>query len=231
MLDNPLILVAEDEPQIADVLVAYLEREGFRTVHAADGQTALDHHRALRPDLVLLDIKLPKVDGLAVLTDLRRTSDTAVIMVTALGEDLDKLLALRVGADDYIVKPFNPLEVVARVRTVLRRTLGSQRAAIVRVGLLEIDRSAHLAEIVQGEQRVPLDLTPTEFRILACMAASPRKAFTRGEIIDGCLPEGEAMDRTVDSHASNLRRKIAEAGGGEMMEAVRGVGYRLAALR
>lgn len=230
MIDNALILVAEDEGKIAEVLVAYLEREGFRTVRASDGQVALDHHRMLRPDLVLLDIKLPKVDGLTVLSDIRSTSDTPVIMVTAMKEDLDKLLALRVGADDYVVKPFNPLEVVARVRTVLRRTQGQRQASILRIGALEIDRVAHLAEVVQGERRVALNLTATEFRILGCMAANPRKAFTRGEIIDACLPEREAMERTVDSHVSNLRRKIAEAGGGEMLGGVRGVGYRLTAM-
>ncbi|WP_066779648.1 response regulator [Sphingomonas sp. CCH5-D11] len=230
MAENALILVAEDESQIAEVLIAYLEREGFRTVHASDGRIALDHHSMLNPDLVLLDIKLPKLDGLAVLSQLRRTSDTPVIMVTALKEDLDKLLALRVGADDYVVKPFNPLEVVARVRTVLRRTRGQQSTRALRVGALEIDRVAHHAQVSVKEARTSLDLTPTEFRILVHMAETPRKAFTRSELIDACLPEGEAVERTVDSHISNLRRKIADAGGGEMMESVRGIGYRLEAL-
>lgn len=230
MSENALILVAEDEPQIAEVLVAYLEREGFRTVHASDGRIALDHHAMLNPDLILLDIKLPKIDGLAILAQLRRTSDTPVIMVTAMKEDLDKLLALRVGADDYVVKPFNPLEVVARVRTVLRRTQGQQSDRTLRIGAVEIDRVAHHAQVLVDGVRSSLDLTPTEFRILLHMAATPRKAFARSELIDACLPEGEAVERTVDSHVSNLRRKIAEAGGGEMMHTVRGIGYRLEAI-
>lgn len=231
-MDNALILVAEDEPQIADVLAAYLARENFRTVSARDGQSALDLHRQLRPDLVLLDIKMPKRDGFEVLAELRRRGDTPVIMVTALHEDLDKLTALRVGADDYVVKPFNPLEVVARVRTVLRRTQTDRGSTVIRVGLLEIDPSEHSAKITQVDGvSKPIDLTPTEFRLLAHMARAPRRAFARSELVDACLREGEAMERTVDSHASNLRKKIWEAGGGEMIESVRGVGYRLEAIR
>lgn len=223
MTDNALILVAEDEPQIADVLIAYLVREGYRTVHAADGRVALDHHRLLRPDLILLDVKLPKLDGLEVLAEVRRRGTTPVIMVTALAEDLDKLLGLRAGADDYVVKPFNTLEVMARVRSVLRRAGTAGPAPVLRVGRLDIDLEGHFASIAG---RV-IDLTPTEFRLLAHMARQPRRAFNRAELVDACLPEGEALARTVDSHASNLRRKISEAGGGMMVEAVRGVGYRL----
>lgn len=226
MTENALILVVEDEANIADVLLAYLEREGFRTVHAADGQTALDHHRMLQPDLLLLDVRLPKQDGIAVLAEVRRRDETPVIMVTAMNEDLDKLLALKVGADDYVVKPFNPLEVVARVKTVLRRANGTGKSSMLRVGRLEIELEAHFARIVGDNSRL-LDLTPTEFRLLACMARHPRRAFSRAELVDMCLPEGEAVERTVDSHASNLRRKIADAGGGKMMEPVRGIGYRL----
>ena len=121
-MDNALILIVEDEPEIAEILDAYLSRDGFRTVRAGDGVTALQHHRMLRPDLVVLDVKLPKADGFEVLAEIRRRGDTPVIMATALAEDLDKLSALRIGADDYVVKPFNPLELVARARAVLRRT-------------------------------------------------------------------------------------------------------------
>ena len=121
---EPLILIAEDEAEIADILDAYLVRDGFRTVRAENGRIALDLHLALKPDLVLLDIKMPVVDGYDVLTEMRRRGNTPVIMVSALQEDIDKLLALRLGTDDYVVKPFNPLEVVARARAVLRRTQG-----------------------------------------------------------------------------------------------------------
>lgn len=137
-----LVLIVEDEAEIADILAAYLEREGLRTLRAADGQIALDMHRSMRPDLVLLDVQLPRLDGWSVLTQLRQRGETPVIMLTALDQDLDKLTALRMGADDYVVKPFNPAEVAARVRAVLRRTLRSSRVdapSALRVGPLLID--------------------------------------------------------------------------------------------
>ena len=137
-----LVLIVEDEAEIADILTAYLEREGLRTLRAADGHTALDLHRSARPDLVLLDVQLPRLDGWSVLTQLRQRGETPVIMLTALDQDLDKLTALRMGADDYVVKPFNPAEVAARVRAVLRRTLRAARVdapTALRVGPLLID--------------------------------------------------------------------------------------------
>jgi two-component system, OmpR family, response regulator AdeR len=226
-MHNALILIAEDEHQIAEVLTIYLQREGFRTVCASDGQVALDHHLALRPDLVLLDIKLPKRDGFDVLAEVRRRGETPVIMVTALKDDLDKLTALRVGADDYITKPFNTMEVVARVKTVLRRTADGGGAKVLRAGAIEVDLVAHAAKVRNENTMTPLNLTLTEFRILTHMARNPSRAFSRSELVDACLPEGEAIGRTVDSHISNLRRKIESAGGGQLLEAVRGVGYRL----
>jgi two-component system response regulator AdeR len=226
-MDNALVLIAEDEGAIADVLVAYVEREGMRAVHASDGQVALDQHAALRPDIVLLDIKLPKRDGFEVLAELRRRGDTPVIMVTALGDDLDKLTALRVGADDYIVKPFNTLEVIARVRTVLRRVESAGRSGPRRVAGLEISLEEHAIHVMLGEGRKALDLTLTEFRLIAHMARAPRRAFTRAELVDACITGADAADRTVDSHVSNIRRKILAAGGRAIMEGVRGIGYRL----
>lgn len=123
---NALILIAEDDPEIADIIRAYLEREGFRTVHAPDGRIALDLHHALKPDLILLDVSMPRMDGWEVLAAVRQSSTTPVIMVTALDQDIDKLQALRIGADDYVVKPFNAVEVVARTKAVLRRTAGDR---------------------------------------------------------------------------------------------------------
>ncbi|WP_184807866.1 response regulator [Nitrospirillum iridis] len=224
---SALVLIAEDEPEIASILQGYLEREGLRTVTAINGQVALDLHRALPPDIVILDVKMPKVDGYEVLAELRRRGDTPVIMVTALSEDLDKLQALRIGADDYIVKPFNPLEVVARVKAVLRRTRSAEGQTLLRLGALELDLTAHMAVVTTDKGRSRLDLTLTEFRILAHMMRSPTRAFTRGELIDACLPEGDTLERTIDSHASNIRRKLQAAGAGGFMEGVRGVGYRL----
>ncbi|WP_316979457.1 response regulator [Shumkonia mesophila] len=226
-MNNALILIIEDEPEIAEIIGTYLSREGFRIITAGDGTVGLAHHLRLRPDLVVLDIKLPGQDGYEVLAAIRRRGDTPVIMVTALAEDLDKLQALRIGADDYVVKPFNPLEVVARAKAVLRRTIGRGTERMLRVGPLTIDPRAYRVEVENAAGPVTLDLTRTEFRILAHMAASVGRAFERSELVDACLPEGEALDRTVDSHVSNLRRKLAAAGADGLLAGVRGVGYRL----
>lgn len=227
--DNALILVAEDEPEIAEVIAAYLEREGFRTVRAADGRSALELHLALKPDLVMLDVQMPRLDGWAVLAELRRRGDTPVIMLTALDQDIDKLQALRIGADDYVVKPFNAVEVAARARAVLRRA-GGAHGTTLRIGPVEVDLESHLASVIAGEgpDRVSLPLTLTEFRILAHMARAPRRAFSRSELVDACLPGGEALDRTVDTHLSKLRRKLEDAGAPGLVNNVRGVGFRLA---
>ncbi|ETD76311.1 response regulator [Rhodobacter capsulatus] len=228
-MTNALILIIEDEPEIAEILESYFAREGFRVICAGDGPLGLAHHQRLRPDLVVLDIKLPGLDGYEVLATIRRRGETPVIMVTALAEDLDKLQALRIGADDYVVKPFNPLEVVARARAVLRRTLGRAPETLLRLGPLSVDPQAIRAVVETAAGPVPLDLTPTEFRILAHMAAAPGRAFARADLVDACLPEGEALDRTVDSHVSNLRRKLSAAGAEGLLTGVRGIGYRLEA--
>ena len=188
-MTDALILIVEDEPEVAEILEAYFVREGFRVICARDGTTGLAHHQTLRPDLVVLDIKLPGKDGYDVLAAIRRPSDTPVIMVTALAEDLDKLQVLRIGADDYVVKPFNPLEVVARARAVLPRTMGRGADHLLRVGQLTVDPDAYRAVVDRGDGTVVLDLTPTEFRILAHMARFPGRAFTRSDLVDACLPE------------------------------------------
>lgn len=227
---TPLVLVVEDEPAIASILCAYLERDGLRARTAADGREALQLAQQLRPDLVLLDIHLPEVDGIDVLRSLRDAGQTPVIMVTALADDVDKLLALRLGADDYVVKPFNPPEVVARVRAVLRRTQlrANSAPAPIRVGAIEVDASAHSACVYDAHgQAQPLPLTLTEFRLLSCLAAQPRRCFSRGYLIEQCLPESEALERVIDSHMSKLRRKLQLAGQDGLIETVRGIGYRL----
>lgn len=227
VMDNALILIIEDEPEIVDILQSYFIREGLRTISANDGTIGLSHHQRLKPDLIVLDVKLPGQDGYEVLAAIRRRGDTPVIMVTALAQDLDKLQALRIGADDYVVKPFNPLEVVARAKAVLRRTRGRNARQPIRIGPLTIDPGAHMASIEQPAGPKALQLTRTEFRLLAYMAGSPNRVFERSELVDACLPEGEALERTVDSHVSNLRRKLAAAGADDLLSGVRGVGYRL----
>ncbi|MBN3723696.1 response regulator [Burkholderia sp. Ac-20379] len=231
-----LILIAEDEPEIADILDAYLTREGYRTYKVANGQSALDVQLLLKPDLVLLDIKLPGKDGWEVLAELRRRGDTPVVVLTALNQDIDRLQGLRIGADDYIVKPFNPVEVVARVGAVLRRTLTSRSEPVIRVGRLEIDTESYVASVRGAHSTresgpgVQLSLTLTEFRVLTHMAKNPHRVFTRSELIDACLPGSGALERTVDSHVSNLRKKLEKAGAADMLAVVRGVGYKLTGL-
>ncbi len=220
-----LVLIAEDDDEICASLDAYLVREGFRTVKARDGRTALDLHLALKPDLVLLDVTMPRLDGWEVLAELRRRGSTPAIMITALDKDIDRLQGLRIGADDYVVKPFNPIEVVARAKAVLRRSGLASAAGVLRVGELSIDLDAYQASLGDA----PLALTLTEFRILAHMARSPTKVFTRSELVDACLPGSDALDRTVDSHLSKLRKKLEQAGAAGLLPGVRGVGYRLTA--
>lgn len=226
-MNNNLVLIVEDEPAIAKIIEGYLLREGFRTVQAADGETALQHHALLKPDIVLLDVRIPRIDGFGVLARLRQTSSTPVIMVTALADDIDRLSGLHLGADDYVVKPFNPQEVVARVKAVLRRVLGERQDAIRRFRTIEVDFGSYAVFINRSGQRVPLSLTLSEFRILAYMIRHPTQAFGRADILDACLPESDALVRTVDTHISNLRRKLEEIGETGFFPAVRGVGYRL----
>jgi two-component system response regulator AdeR len=227
-MKNSLILVVEDEPEISEIIVSYLEGAGFRTIQAADGVSAYTLFRQLSPDLILLDIKMPKRDGVDVLRDIRKVSNTPIIMLTAMAEDIEKISALRLGADDYILKPFNTLEVVERVKAVLRRTNGSDNNEyLIRVGMLDIDSSAHAVFVCEGEDKKILPLTHTEFSLIAHMSAAPRRAYSRSELIDSCLPEGEALERTIDSHVSNARRKLETAGVKGFLQTVRGVGYRL----
>lgn len=224
---NELVLIAEDEHEIAEILEAYLAREGYRTIHVADGKAALEIHALLKPDLVLLDVRMPKIDGWEVLVELRRRGDTPVIMITAMDQDIDRLQGLRLGADDYVVKPFNPLEVVARTKAVLRRAGGNAAHGVLRVGQLEIDLEAYTATLRAPEADSPLQLTPTEFRLLAHMAKFPGRVFPRGELVDACLTGGDALERTVDSHMSKLRKKLEDVGLSGMLSVARGVGYRL----
>lgn len=219
-----LVLVVEDEPEIAEILEGYLRRDGYRTERAGDGKSALNLYRAAKPDLILLDIQLPEMDGLEVLRRVRSDGNTPVIMVTARTEDLDKLLGLELGADDYISKPFSPREVVARVKAVLRRAApAEENKPLLRVGPLEVDLDRVIARIEHSR----LELTPTEFRLLETLARVPGRAFSRMELLEAALPESDALERVVDVHLKNLRKKLENAGAPHLLETVRGVGYRL----
>lgn len=225
-----LVLIAEDELEIAEIVAAYLSRSGLRVVRAADGRRALEMHQAMKPDLVLLDVQMPLLDGWQVLTEIRSRSSTPVIMLTAFDKDIDKLVGLRIGADDYIVKPFNPDEVVARTHAVLRRSMASNgrdsRRAIHAAPFL-IDLESHQVKVQLENGWHPLALTLTEFRLLAHLARTPARVMTRAELLAACLPEGDALERTVDSHISKLRRKLEDHGVVGIPIGVRGIGYKL----
>jgi two-component system response regulator AdeR len=224
-----LILIAEDAPEIAEILAAYLARNGMRSVHATDGARALEMHLALKPDLVLLDIQMPQVNGWQVLSQIRQRGDTPVIMLTALDQDVDKLTGLRIGADDYVVKPFNPAEVVARVEAVLRRSQPREDRddrRILRAPPFVIDFEQHEAVAEIDGTTHTLVLTLTEFKLLAQLARAPRRVFTRSELLTTCLPEGDTLERTVDSHVSKLRKKLEDLGIAGIPVSIRGVGYR-----
>ncbi|HGO6128213.1 two-component system response regulator [Burkholderia stagnalis] len=224
---NPLILIAEDDPEIAEILDAYLAYDRFRTYRVSHGQAVLDVLPMLKPDLILLDVRMPQKDGWEVLLEVRRRSDTPIVILTALDREIDRLQGLRFGADDYITKPFNPAEVVARIRAILRRFETAKSGRVIKVGKLEIDTQSYLTTIRTGTGGTSVSLTLTEFRLLAHLASSPNRVFTRSELVSACLPDGDALERTVDSHISRLRKKLECAGAPGMPDVMRGVGYRL----
>jgi two-component system alkaline phosphatase synthesis response regulator PhoP len=201
-----MILVIDDEPKIVKQARDYLERGGFQVLAAADGKTALAVARHERPDLVVLDLNLPQMDGLDVCRALRRESDVPIIMLTARVEETDRLIGLELGADDYITKPFSPRELVARVRAVLRRVQGGvHQPGLIRVGELEIDIHGHC--VTRAGQAI--HLTRTEFNLLAILAQHPGQTFSRAQLLDrvhGVRYDG--FDRSIDAHIKNLRRKL-----------------------
>ena len=223
------ILVVEDEYDIGDIIEHYLKREGMQVLRAMNGKQAIEIHASHSIDLILLDIKLPELNGWEVLSKIRQKAQTPVIMLTALDQDIDKVMALRIGADDFVVKPFNPNEVVARVQAVLRRAQQNQQAQNRNLLYknIEIHSDLHSVYIRQQDKKIMLNLTLTEYKILLLMIDQPYKVFTRGELMNHCLPDSDALERTVDSHVSKLRKKLEEHGLQNMLINVRGVGYRL----
>lgn len=220
------ILVVEDEPKLAEVLRTYLQASGYEARCEGDGLAVMPLISEWSPDLVLLDLMLPGRDGLELCRDIRSRTSIPVIMVTARTEEIDRLLGLELGADDYICKPYSPREVVARVKAVLRRSAADQAPARMReAGGLEIDEGAWSARL----DGVPLDLTPVEFRLLALLAGQPGRIFSRDQVLDGLYDDRRVVtDRAVDSHVKNLRRKLAAVRPDEeLIRSVYGVGYRL----
>jgi DNA-binding response OmpR family regulator len=220
------ILVIDDEPQIADICRDYLTAAGFAVLVAQDGVKGLALARKERPDLVVLDLMLPGMDGLDVCRELRRESALPIIMLTARVDESDKLIGLELGADDYLTKPFSPRELVARVRTVLRRAAGpSASAEVIRAGNLTLDRARYQALLPNRE----ITLTPTEFEILAALASQPGRIFSRAQLLTVARGVAfESYERAIDSHIRNLRRKLETDGEPEYIITVHGVGYKFA---
>ncbi len=219
---NPRILVVEDEADLAQVMVDYLLREGYGARAVGDGLAAMAELESSSPDLVLLDVMLPGMDGLAILRRLRQTSAVPVILVTARVDEIDRLVGLESGADDYVCKPYSPREVVARVKAVLRR-FRPVAAVPVPASTLEIDAESWQARVA-GRR---LDLTPKEFRLLEALAAKPGRVFSRGQLLDVIYEHNlDVSERAVDSHMKNLRRKLALAlPEQEPIRSIYGVGF------
>jgi two-component system, OmpR family, alkaline phosphatase synthesis response regulator PhoP len=221
------VLVVEDEIEIARVVRDYLDNAGFEVIVVGDGGSAVASVRSAKPDLLVLDLGLPGRDGLDVAREIRRWSNTPIVMLTARGDETDRVVGLELGADDYVVKPFSPKELVARIRAVLRRTRAAERGAeILRAADLEVDTDK-MRVTVAGR---PVELTPTEFQLLTTLVAEPGRVFTRGQLLDAVHGVAiESYERAIDAHVKNIRRKIEpEPGSPRYLMTVHGVGYRFA---
>jgi two-component system alkaline phosphatase synthesis response regulator PhoP len=221
----PKILIIEDEVELVKVLRSYLKGANFNVLAAYRGDTGLSLWEQNRPDLVILDLNLPGMDGLDVAREMRRKADTPIIMITARVEETDRLIGLELGADDYITKPFSPREVVARVRAVLRRAGATPaKSNLLRSGSLEIDLDGHT--VSRSEKAI--DLTPTEFKLLVTLASQSGRAFSRLQLLEASQGTAyEGYERTIDAHVKNLRAKIEpDPKNPHYVETVFGVGYR-----
>jgi two-component system OmpR family response regulator len=219
------ILVVDDEKKIVDIVKAYLERDGYRVIVAYDGRLALQMARSESPDLIVLDLMLPEVSGWDVCRTLRAESNVPIIMLTALDDDSDKIVGLELGADDYVVKPFNPKELVSRVRAVLRRAEGAAvKTKRIEFAGLSIDLERH--EVKRGEKLV--ELTLTEFELLRVLAEAPGRVYSRMQLLDKVQGSAyEGYERTIDSHIKNLRKKVeTDPERPKYVITVRGVGYK-----
>jgi len=220
------VLVVDDERRIAEIARDYLQHAGFGVILAADGRAALARARSDRPDLVVLDLGLPNIDGLDVAKTLRRESDVPIIMLTARVDESDRLIGLGVGADDYIAKPFSPRELVARVQAVLRRARGGSQGDVIHIGDLTID----IPRLTVTRGSTPIDLTTTEFQLLSTMARHPGRIFTRAQLLDAVRGvEVDAFERAIDAHIKNVRRKLErDSRRPRYVLTVYGVGYKVA---
>lgn len=224
--DNGSVLIVEDEHNLAEVLTAYLQGSGYHTTHLDHGDGVTEYVRQHAPDLMLLDIMLPGKDGMTICKEVRQFSNIPILMMTARVEEIDRLLGLELGADDYICKPYSPREVVARVKAVFRRihpVLNEPQATVQ--SHLVIDESRFTAQIAGNL----LDLTPVEFRLLKILSENEGRVFSRDQLLDRIYDDGRVVThRTVDTHVKNLRQKMQEhVQGKELIHSVYGVGYKL----
>ena len=220
------ILIVEDDKKTASLVELYLKREGFQTIIAHDGQQALELARRHRPIFIILDLMLPVVDGWEVCRELRKSFDVPILMLTARGEEVDRISGLTLGADDYVVKPFSPRELVARVKAVLRRgrLTSAEEEMVLSHGDLVLDLEKRKVSLKDS----PISLTPHEYKLLQALMASPGRVFTRDELLEHLYPSGEAViDRVVDVHIGKLRQKIEEdPSKPQYIQTVRGLGYQ-----
>ncbi len=227
--DHKLVLVIEDDPNTANLVELYLEKEGFQALQANDGEKGLALAKKHEPDLVILDLMLPRLDGWEVCRRLRKTSDVPVIMLTARGEEIDRVSGLTLGADDYVVKPFSPRELVARVKAVLRRTAPAVAPAVKVMVHGDVQMDTQMRRVsVKGRS---VSLTPHEYALLEALMRAPGRTFTRDELLDKLYPHGEAVviERVVDVHVGKLRQKIeSDPNHPRCILTVRGIGYRFA---
>jgi DNA-binding response OmpR family regulator len=222
---SSLILVVDDEPKIVRLVRNYFEKNGFRVISAMDGLSALAMARQEKPDLIVLDLLLPGMDGREVCRTLRAESTVPIIMLTALSDETDQIVGLEIGADDYIIKPFSPRTLVARARALLRRVQDNVRApAIIRTGDLEINPEKFTVAW-KGSQ---FHLTPSEFDLLLMLARHHGQTLTREQLMDDLYGgAASSLDRSIDSHIKNLRRKLNSVSEGNLIETIYGIGYRL----
>lgn len=231
-MSNAHIIIVEDEEKIAQLLVDYLKREGYQTTVLHNGGKAVETVKALAPDFVILDLMLPEKDGMTICREVRQFSNVPIIMLTAKVDEIDRLMGLELGADDYVCKPFLPREVVARVKTILRRVQTVQHTE----SKVETENKVSYRSIsLQPDQytcmvnEVRVELTPVEFRLLHAMISKPGRVFSRDRLMESSYADGRVVsDRTVDSHVKNLRKKVSAASGQEeLIHSIYGVGYKV----
>ena len=218
------ILLVDDDPRLRDLVGLSLERAGYQVVNVADGNQALAAAKRDKPDLIVLDVGLPEMDGFEVCRRIRTHSEVPIIFLTARDDEIDRVIGLELGADDYVVKPFSPRELVARIKAILKRSHSAAASKVLHHGALELDCLAHACRL----NGLGISLTATEFRILEHLLLQPQNIRTRAQLIDAVWGRhSQVSDRTLDSHIRNLRQKLTEQGCPDAIETVHGVGIRM----